>query len=272
MKCISPRDVWHGSRHYEVPCMKCLPCLSSRRNDWTIRLLNEHKHSTGSVFLTLTYSPKYLPKDGRLKKKHFQLFMKRLRKKTKERLRYYAVGEYGSKHGRPHYHLLLFNARGLSRTMVEQAWSVYTKDGKLEPIGDIHVGQVNEASVAYTLKYMVQPKDKDTFSCMSRGYGLGAQYLTDAMVAWHREDDRNYILHYGTKRRLPRFYKEKIFYHEDVKRRIRMKSRLESLWLHNKQKRKLRESGIQNVEEYMTIQRNLVIARIQSKVAFTQTL
>lgn len=47
-----------------------------------------------------------------LSKRDVQLFLKRLRKyvykNTRERLRYFIVGEYGPKTYRPHYHLLLF--------------------------------------------------------------------------------------------------------------------------------------------------------------------
>lgn len=42
-------------------------------------------------------------------KRDLQLFMKRLRKRIPyEKIRYYAVGEYGPVHFRPHYHLLLW--------------------------------------------------------------------------------------------------------------------------------------------------------------------
>ena len=44
-----------------------------------------------------------------LRKRDFQLFMKRLRKKySDDRIRFYACGEYGSETFRPHYHAILF--------------------------------------------------------------------------------------------------------------------------------------------------------------------
>lgn len=66
-----------------------------------------------------------------LAKKDVQNFMKRLRfyiKKyyTDEKIRYFACGEYGPKHFRPHFHLLLFsNSDKLSRSLrwcVRAAW------------------------------------------------------------------------------------------------------------------------------------------------------
>lgn len=59
-----------------------------------------------------------------------QLFLKRLRfnikKRTNEKIRYFAVGEYGPVHFRPHYHLLLwFNTEKTSKiisSIVSSSW------------------------------------------------------------------------------------------------------------------------------------------------------
>lgn len=67
---------------------------------------------------------------GYLSLREIQLFMKRLRKHLKkytdERVRYYAVGEYGPKSLRPHYHLLLwFDRRETSEVLescINQSW------------------------------------------------------------------------------------------------------------------------------------------------------
>lgn len=218
MNCIDPRLIWpHRSVDYDgkeksflVPCGKCLPCLINRRTDWSFRLQEEHKVAKSSMFVTLTYDPKHCPSDGSLCKKHFQDFMKRLRKRDgSNTLRYFAVGEYGSKSLRPHYHALLFNANEVD---VRSAWC----DSKSRPIGMVHIGKVTGASIAYCLKYMVQPEIwpqhlEKPFSLMSRRYGIGAHYLSDEMIEWHRSGDRNYTLKYGEHGRLPRFYREKIW-------------------------------------------------------------
>lgn len=160
MDCIAPKLIWpHRSIDVEtdddkpvsVRCGKCLPCLMSKRNDWCFRLEQEFKWSKkGAMFLTLTYDQKHLPSDLSVSKRDLQLFMKRLRKRDKSNsLRYYAVGEYGSKFGRPHYHVLLF---GACEGDVRLAWV----DSKSQPIGAVHVGKVTSASVAYVTKYMVQ--------------------------------------------------------------------------------------------------------------------
>ena len=68
-----------------------------------------------------------------LRKTDLQLFLKRLRyyvtkRLPKEKVRYYAVGEYGPVHFRPHYHLLLFlNSKEVLQICseaVSEAWSL----------------------------------------------------------------------------------------------------------------------------------------------------
>lgn len=189
-----------------LPCGKCLVCLQSKRNDWAFRLQNEHKASKSAHFVTLTYDRKHLPENGSLVKRDLQLYMKKLRfNDPQSRIRYYAVGEYGTKTERPHYHVILFNS---DEENIRKSWSN----------GLVHVGAVTMASVAYVLKYIVQPKDhppyrERPFALMSRGYGLGAAYLTDEMVAWHKSGGKNYAMVQGTqtKIRLPRYYKELIW-------------------------------------------------------------
>ena len=59
-------------------------------------------------FVTLTYDDDHLPEYNSLNYKHFQDFMKRLRK-SHNGVRFYMCGEYGEDFSRPHYHALLFN-------------------------------------------------------------------------------------------------------------------------------------------------------------------
>lgn len=94
-----------------------------------------------------------------------------------------------------------------------------------KPIGQIHLGDVNEASVCYTLKYLQKPKkikknDKTgrypEFSIMSKG--LGSQYIRSQMVDWHKNKtaSRVYVALDGNKKGcMPRYYKDKIYSTED---------------------------------------------------------
>lgn len=202
-----------------LPCGKCLVCLQSKRNDWAFRLSEEHKAAKyGALFVTLTYSNQNIPEYGSLEKSDLQKFFKRLRKRSTDKIRYYAVGEYGSQYLRPHYHAIVFNS---NEADIRASWE----------LGYVHVGSVTAASVAYVLKYIVQPdvapagqifdavtetwrpKFQKPFAVMSRAYGIGAAYLTDEMVTWHKSGGKNYALVQGTdtKIRLPRYYKELVW-------------------------------------------------------------
>lgn len=276
MRCPNPNFVWPNGKVIAVPCGKCLPCLSNKRIDWSSRLMQEYRVSSSAYFVTLTYSDRFLPSCG-VVKRHLQLYFKRLRKLQPDvRIRYYAVGEYGSKTLRPHYHAIIFNS---SEKAISQAWTFFI-NGKVVPIGIVHLGKVTEASVSYTLKYVVQSKEpvpdgfNPGFALMSRGYGLGLNYLTDEMLAWHRSGERVYMMKYGEKLRLPRFYKDKIWPNTDwsnwAYRRelISKKSEKEAEQREEKEIASLKKLGYsrKQMEEF----RNASYARIKQKVAFTQ--
>lgn len=136
-----------------VPCSKCAACVARRTSAWSFRLMQQDKIAQSSLFITLTYDTTTVPITERgwmsLSKRDLQLFFKRLRKAEssmgKSQLKYYAVGEYGTRTRRPHYHVILFNSQ------IEKVQSAWDK-------GQVHYGQVSGASVGYTLKYMSKPK------------------------------------------------------------------------------------------------------------------
>jgi len=196
-----------------VPCGKCNFCLATKRTQWSLRIAQEYIHCDAAQFITLTYAEETMPvKDGlpQLNKEDFQLFMKRLRKMSPGKLRYYAVGEYGEILERPHYHLILFNLPNTHLNDVVNAWS---KDG--QPIGHIHVGKVEPASIHYVTKYVINkeivyPGREPPFALMSRRPGIGYQYL-ETHKSWHNADLRNYMQINGITTLLPRYYKEKLY-------------------------------------------------------------
>lgn len=144
--CISPLSLKHGDERHVVPCGKCNFCLQAKRADWTFRLLQELKVSHSAFFLTLTYEDKNLPMVGNrpsLCKEHMQKFMKKLRKVNSLPLRYYSVGEYGTKTDRPHYHSIMFNMDRKGLDKLRATWGH----------GNVHVGEVSVASIHYVTKF-----------------------------------------------------------------------------------------------------------------------
>ena len=216
------------------PCGKCPACVRRRVSGWAFRLNKQSEQSNSAHFVTLTYNDEHIKKSKNgfetLVKKDVQDFFKRLRKLTKQKISYYAVGEYGDTGERPHYHIILFNA---NPKIVENAW-------KLNDItlGNVHFGDVGDASVGYTLKYISKDKKipqfngddrQKEFALMSKG--LGAGYLTENMVKWHTKgniENKVYLpLKDGKKATMPRYYKDKL-YDKGQKFRIGVFMRAES--------------------------------------------
>ncbi len=90
-----------------LPCGQCVGCRLERSRQWAIRISQEASLYDNNCFITLTYSDQYCPKS--LDLRDFQLFMKRLRKKYGNGIRFFHCGEYGDLNGRPHYHVALLN-------------------------------------------------------------------------------------------------------------------------------------------------------------------
>lgn len=220
MACDTPYYVNIPGRLTDVPvpCGKCPPCKLRRVNSWVFRLLQEEKISEHAHFITLTYDTQHVPITNHhymgLCKRDLQLFFKRLRK-SGQTLKYYAVGEYGTIHKRPHYHLIAF---GLSDVRDYNGELRSDSINKSWGLGDTHIGKVSSASIAYTCKYINKPKtvpqhsrDDRTpeFSLMSKG--LGKNYLTPEIIQFHTEDlSRNYVVVDGHKRALPKYYRTKL--------------------------------------------------------------
>lgn len=140
------------------PCGQCLPCRINKSRMWTHRILLEAMMHDYSVFATLTYNDKFLPIDGCLHKDHLTKFLKRLRKKIHPRkIRYFAVGEYGDKNERPHYHLAIFGLGMHDRKIIEKTWSTKNK----EPIGFTYCGELNKKSARYITGYIVKNMKKN---------------------------------------------------------------------------------------------------------------
>lgn len=143
-------------------------------------------------------------------KRDVQLFMKRLRKEAKVfsnfQVRYYLVAEYGTHTFRPHYHAIMFNVPVQVIAKLPQIWLS----------GHVHIGDVSDASINYVTKYVINRTSSmfegrdPSFSMMSKRPGIGMPYLEKAMQ-WHRADDRNYVIHEGVKRKMPRYFRDKVF-------------------------------------------------------------
>lgn len=220
--CLTPMTIKRkelgpdGSITRVVGCGRCVPCLRKKQVDWCFRLNNELLNSESACFLTLTYDENTCPwAEGgfTLLRADFQKFMKRLRKHAKStKIKYYACGEYGDKTERPHYHAIVFNLPRPFDKYIEKAWTY----------GHIHVGSVTEASIFYTTKYALKGlRRKKAIDYDERGRepefqlmsnGLGINYVKNEIVDYLKTNGTKLLtVPGGVKKKLPRYYIEKMF-------------------------------------------------------------
>lgn len=166
-------------------------------------MLEAMQHSD-NAFVTLTYDPEHLPttKDqlATLVPKDLQDWLKRFRKSIEpERIRYFAVGEYGDETERPHYHLALFgyptcrflNSRYSNRvtSCCPQCDNVRDTWGK----GAVLLGTLEEHSAQYIAGYVTKKMTSrddfrlngrfPEFARMSLRPGIGADAMHEVASA-----------------------------------------------------------------------------------------
>jgi len=233
MPCISPILVRDPLKRQQLntssfPCGRCGPCRKSRSAAWAVRLKVELQYAYKPQFLTLTQEDEYLEytPDGELtlNKSTLQKFIKRLRKYNDaywiqdnpqradfskdiniRQFRYYAIGEYGDKFQRPHYHMLAFNLHDKTNERLEEIWKR----------GFIKRGDISEASIRYVTNYVNKltfeknPSAQPEFALMSRRPPIGYQYI-NTHSQYHQKTGMTYMQDGPQKVTLPRLYRDKM--------------------------------------------------------------
>lgn len=235
-----------SSEIISLPCGQCKACRLERSRQWAIRCMHEASLYSSNCFITLTYSSENLPKGNSLVLKDFQDFMKRLRKKYGNGIRFYHCGEYGEKYGRPHYHALLFGHDFADKRLfkVSSSGEKLYRSVSLEvlwPFGYSSIGAVTFDSAAYVARYVMKKingkladagfylvddiVDSDTgevfsrkpeYNTMSRGCkslktgGIGKAWLDKYRSDVYPHD--NVILK-GRKMRPPKYY-DRVYEHD----------------------------------------------------------
>jgi hypothetical protein len=190
-----------------TPCGKCAICQIRKRKDMSVRLTHEASMHEHCCFITLTYDDKHIPMTSygkwtdkevsercpeilrgdvfgfaTLLPSDVQKFMKRLRrhleykpkKKSKgirdyceKKIRYFCVGEYGSKTKRPHYHIMIFGWKPSDLTLlqVKKGYNVYRSSQieKLWSFGFSTVGDVNAGVAKYCSRYVTKKFAKPSY-------------------------------------------------------------------------------------------------------------
>lgn len=247
----------HGNHDYidtysYISCGQCIGCRFDYARSWADRMCIESLAHDHNYFVTLTYRDEHLPRAftvdsdtgelldspfSTLLKREMQLFIKRLRKNTGQKFRYYLAGEYGDQSFRPHYHLIIFglelNDLVLDRyNDMGQPYYISETIKKAWPYGFHYVADFCWHTAAYVARYVVKKlkgregqfyKDfgiEPPFVLMSRKPGLARDYYDV-----HKKDIYTFDGFFlpgcdGRKIKPPRYY-DKLYdveYPEDMER------------------------------------------------------
>lgn len=226
-------NVTHGYADLQitVPCGQCIGCRLEKSRQWAIRCVHEASLYVDNCFLTLTYMPQSLPRVvntatgeilNSLNGRDYQLFMKRLRKRYGEGIRFFQCGEYGENFDRPHHHAILFNFDFKDKYLwsVRNGSRLYRSPSleELWPHGFSSIGHVTFESAAYVARYITKKISgnlathhydvrKPEFITMSRRPGIGQGWFKKFSKEVY-PSDQCYIRP-GLISRPPRYYDNK---------------------------------------------------------------
>lgn len=218
--CVTPYIVQTNYGVVPCPCGHCFECLQQWSKDWRFRLKYEWDSSVACFALTLTYNTEFVTvkwnQDAReyqtvLIKSDLQKFFKRVRKNNKDiKFRYFAVGEYGGKYNRCHFHVILF-FKQIPFTSKNQLYNYLLKCWNngfiyLEVTERRHINYVS----TYYNKVDKSPHLVAPFKCMSKSLGLC--YLTPKRVKYFFTTFKASLPNpYGKGfLKLPRYYRKKL--------------------------------------------------------------
>lgn len=176
-----------------APCGQCMACRLKRSREWAIRCMHEGSMHDENCFITLTYSPEFIPSGDTLVVKHFQDFMKRLRFRFSDKsIRFLHCGEYGEKFGRPHYHALLFGLDFPDKELFRDmgTYNVYISQilSDIWGKGFCTIGDLNYQTAQYVSSYILKKQTGKRakshygdrlpeYITMSRRKGIGYSWL-----------------------------------------------------------------------------------------------
>jgi len=143
----------------DIPCGHCILCRNEQARQTAVRITHEAQSWIENSFITLTYSDENIPNHGSLDYSHLVKFWKRLRKQIGE-LRYYAVGEYGDRTLRPHYHACIFGHAFIEGRIItkQEPHLLWTQPALTEcwGLGNVTIGALNFQTARYTASYVTK--------------------------------------------------------------------------------------------------------------------
>lgn len=201
-------------RPLEIACGTCIGCKLEKARQWAVRCVHESSLYDSNCFVTLTYKE---DRDS-LEPRDMVLFLKRLRARYGEGIRFFQCGEYGELLGRPHHHAILFNHDFPDRVFYnvgKDGVSRVDTSAALESLwghGFCTVGNVSMSSAGYVARYTLKKvvsadnvwdRRVPEFLTMSRRPGIGRGWIDkyyDEVLS------NGCIVLDGVKQGIPRYY------------------------------------------------------------------
>lgn len=228
---FSQKDGYYDT-NLKIGCGQCRGCRRDKARQWAVRCVHEASLHKENCFITLTFNDKYLDPKGSLRKRDFQLFMKRLRKMYGSGIRYFHCGEYGDRYHRPHHHACLFGfdfpdkipwkfEKGIilyRSPSLESLWSCPISG---DSFGYSSVGSVTYESAAYVAGYCLKKITGDKapdhyqgrlpeYATMSRGSKkIGTKGIGSAWFKKYGSDILRHgavVMPGGHKQKVPKYY------------------------------------------------------------------
>lgn len=210
------------SVYIRVPCGKCTNCKIRRTKEWSLRLAMEATQWEDIQFVTLTFSNDYVYIEnrvtGELKEslmiRDIQLYIKRVRTELFRAgwhfpIKYYAVGEYGPRTNRPHYHLLVFGVpKYIGPIILNDCWKygfTYIKD---------FVPQQCNYVAGYIQKKLYGDERKYLYDGVEPPFNVQSQHLGEA---WFFDEknlentlENGFVMFQGYKHAIPATFRRKL--------------------------------------------------------------
>lgn len=214
-----------------IRCGDCLQCRLENAKEKAARCIKEAKYWEHNTMITLTFDDEHVPRSTGIDpdtgevyesltlgdhEEYIGKFMKRLRRKFGNGVRFFGCGEYGSNEEyidrlgnvrvgteRPHYHIILFNCKfddAVFHKWSRCEWKPNMKNAlyksktldKLWKMGHADINEVTYETCRYVAGYVVKKhkgKDSDEhymlkgqkppYTFGSRRPGIGYQYFVD---------------------------------------------------------------------------------------------
>lgn len=222
--CTSPN---YFSRHGFTACGKCFGCRLNKKKEWRDRQVIESRYHKYNYFVTLTYSPEYLPVDESVSRDEIRRWLKRLAFFAGYTPAHFGCGEYGDESARPHYHCCVFADTDIFHAILAS----WTK-------GNVDIEHFQPGRASYVAGYVVKKMTKvdderlagrlPEFWFSSRRPALGYKFLFDLLERMASDENfRQVMLSHvyppsslkigGKSVRLPRYIRDKLkpFYRID---------------------------------------------------------